>query len=107
VALYTDAGEESVVLGKLTQPVAVSPATVFLAHSGTGTGTVEMVEAVYPQDEYEYYQDVGGELSCRGIERGGSFFLDGKLLLVKGQQIAARTETIDIVITVTDYRKVA
>ncbi len=107
VALYTVSGEESVALGRLTQPVAVSPATVFLPHTGTGTGTLEMVEAVYPQDEYEYYQDVGGELSCRGIERDGAFFLDGKMLLVKGQQIQARTETIDIVITVTGYRKVA
>ena len=107
VALYTLNEEETVVLGKLTQPVAVSPATVFLPHTGTGTGALEMVEAVYPQDEYEYYQDVSGELPCLGIERDGSFFLDGKMLLVKGQQIRARTETIDIVITVTDYRKVA
>ena len=107
VALYTLNGEESVVLGRLTQPVAVSPATVFLPHTGTGGGTLEMVEAVYPQDEHEYYQDVGGELSCLGIEHDGAFFLDGKMLLVKGQQIQAKTETLDIVITVTDYRKVA
>ncbi len=107
VSLYTYSGEEMVALGKLTQPVAVSPATVYLPHHGTGTGTLEMVEAVYPQDEHEYYQDAGGELSCRGIERDGAFFLDGKMLLVGGQQILARTETVDIIITVTDYRKVA
>ncbi len=106
VALYTYSGEEIVSLGGLTQPVAVSPATVYLPHRGTGTGTLEMVEAVYPQDEHEYYQDAGGELSCRGIERDGAFFLDGKMLLVKGQQLLTRTETVDIVITVTDYRKV-
>ena len=106
VALYTYHGEETVSLGTLTQPVAVSPATVYLPHYGTGTGTVEMVEAVYPQDEYEYYQDAGGELACLGIERDGTFFLGGQMMLVKGQQILAQTETVDIVITVTDYRKV-
>ena len=107
VALYTYNGEDIVSLGTLTQPVAVSPATVYLPHHGTGTGTLEMVEAVYPQDEYEYYQDAGGELSCLGIERDGAFFLDGKMLLVKGQQISTSTETVDLVITVTDYRKAA
>ena len=107
VALYTKNGEQTVSLGKLTQPVAVSPATVYLPHPGMGTGTVEMVEAVYPQDEYEYYQDAGGELSCLALERDGAFFLGGQLLLVKGQQILAHTETADVVITVTDYRKVA
>ena len=106
VALYTYHGDEAVALGTLTQPVAVSPATVYLPHYGTGTETVEMVEAVYPQDEYEYYQDAGGELACLGIERDGAFFLAGQMLLVKGQQILAQTETVDIVITVTDYRKV-
>lgn len=107
VALYTYNGDEAVALGTLTQPVAVSPATVYLPHHGTGTGVMEMVEAVYPQDEYEYYQDAGGELSCHGIERDNAFFLDGKMLLVKGQQILAKSETVDVVITVTDYRKVA
>ena len=106
VALYTYNGEESVSLGTLTQPVAVSPATVYLPLYGTGNGTMEMVEAVYPQDEYEYYQDAGGELACLGIERDGAFFLAGQMLLVKGQQILAQTETVDVVITVTDYRKV-
>ena len=67
VELYVEDGEERIVLGSLTQPVAVSPATVYLPHSGTGTGTLDMVEAVYPLDDYEYYQDAGGEL-CRYTE---------------------------------------
>ena len=106
VAFYTQNGEENVALGKLTQPVAVSPATVYLPHHGTGTGTLDMVEAVYPLDEHEYYRDAGGELACLGIERDGSFFVSGKMLIVKGQQITAKSETVDVVITITDYRKV-
>ena len=105
VALYTENEGEYVALGSLTQPVAVSPATVYLPHSGTGTGTLDMVEAVYPLDDYEYYQDAGGELSCLGIERDGSFFVGGRMLIAKGQQILAQSETVDVVITVTDYRK--
>ena len=105
VALYTQNGDALVSLGTLTQPVAVSPATVYLPHQGTGTGTVERVEAVYPLDEYEYYQDAGGVLTCLGIERDGSFFVSGEMLLVKGQQILAQSEIADVVITVLDYRK--
>jgi hypothetical protein len=105
VALYTQDEEENIALGVLTQPVAVSPATVYLPHHTMGEQTLEMVEAVYPLDDYEYYQDAGGELACRGIERDGSFFVGGKLLLVKGQQIQAKSETVDVLITVTDYRK--
>ncbi len=103
VAFYTDSKGEHVLLGMLTQPVAVSAATVFLPHPDPDRGTVE---AVYPQDNYEYLQDVGGELACRGVEHDGSFFVGGRMLLSKGQQIAVKTETVDIVITVTDYRKV-
>ena len=66
----------------------------------------EMVEAVYPLDDYEYYQAAGGELACLGIEKDGAFYVGGQMLLVKGQQILAQTETVDVVITVTDYRKV-
>ncbi len=103
VAFYTVQDGERVLLGSLTQPVAVSAATVYLPHPDPERGTVE---AVYPQDNYEYMQDVGGELSCKGIENDGSFFIGGKLLLSKGQQLAVQTETVDIVITVTDYQKV-
>ncbi len=103
VCFYTEAGEERILLGALTQPVAVSAATVYLPHPDPDRGTVE---AVYPQDDHEYLQDVGGELSCKGIEHDGSFFAGGTLLLSKGQQLAVQTETVDIVITVTDYRKV-
>lgn len=104
VAFYTVDGDERMLLGKLTQPAAVSAATVYLPHPDPARGTVE---AVYPQDEYEYLQDVGGEISCVGIEHGGSFFVGGELLVSRGQRIAIQTETVDIVITVTDYRKVA
>ena len=106
VQFYTYDNDEIVEIGTLTQPVAVSPATVYLPHRGTGTGTVEMVEAVYPLDDYEYYQAAGGELACLGIEKDGAFYVGGQMLLVKGQQILAQTETVDVVITVTDYRKV-
>ena len=106
VALYTQNDGQLIDLGTLTQPVAVSPATVYLPQRGTGAGKMDMVEAVYPLDEHEYYQDAGGELSCFAIERDGSFFVDGKLLLVKGQQVLAQSETVDLIITITDYRKV-
>ncbi len=103
VAFYAEGDGERVLLGTLTQPVAVSAATVYLPHPDPERGTVE---AVYPLDDYEYLQDVGGELSCRGIEQDGSLFVGGTLLVCKGQQIAVQTETVDIVITVTDYRKI-
>jgi len=106
VSFYTYNGEERVTLGTLTQPVAVSPATVYLPPYTIGEGTVEMLEAVYPPDDYEYYQDAGGNLSCLGIERDGNFFISGKMLLTKGQQILAQTESVDILITVLDYQKV-
>jgi len=102
VEFYTEKDGERVLLGALTQPVAVSAATVYLPHPDPEKGTVE---AVYPQDAYEYLQDVGGELSCKGIEHDGSFFVGGQLLLSKGEQLAVKTELVDIVITVTDYRK--
>ena len=102
VAFYTDDGDKRILLGTLTQPVAVSAATVYLPHPDPALGTVE---AVYPQDEYEYLQDVGGELLCKGVEHGGSFFVGGEMIVSKGQQIAVQTETVDIVITVKDYRK--
>ena len=102
VAFYAEENGERVLLGTLTQPVAVSAATVYLPHPDPDRGTVE---AVYPQDDYEYLQDVGGELACKGIEHGGSFFVGGSMLVSKGQQIVVQTEVVDIVITVTDYRK--
>lgn len=105
VALYTYNGDEIVDLGTLNQQVAVSPASVYLPHRGTGGGTVEMVEAVYPLDDYEYYQNAGGELSCLAIERDGAFYLGGKMLLVKGQQISAKTETVDVEIVLVDFYK--
>lgn len=107
LSLYTQNGDGQVALGTLTQPVAVSPATVYLSPRGAGTGSVNMVEAVYPMDEHEYYQDAGGELACLGIEHDGAFFLGGELLVVKGQQILAQSESVDVVITVTGYRKAA
>lgn len=105
VTLYTLAEEEMIPLGTLAQPVAVSPATVYLPHRGTATGSLEMVEAVYPLDGHEYYQDASGELACLAVEHDGAFFVGGKLLVVKGQQILVQTETADVLITVTDYRK--
>ena len=112
VVLYVENGEDLVTLGALTQPVAVSPATVYLPATGSGMSgkTVSMVEAVYipikDYEEYENYQDAGGELACLGIERDGAFFVSGELVLVKGQQILAQSETVDVVITILDYRKV-
>lgn len=103
VAFYTEAQDEIISLGALTQTVAVMPATVHLLHPDPEVGTVE---AAYPLDQYEYLQDGSGILACKGIEHDGSFFVDGKLLLSKGQQIAAKTELADVIIIVTDYRKV-
>ncbi|MBO7342060.1 MAG: hypothetical protein J6U87_05215 [Clostridia bacterium] len=104
VAFYTEADGERVLLGTLVQSVAVSAATVYLPHPDPARGTVE---AVYPLDEHEYLQDVSGELSCMGVENDGALFLGGTLLVCKGQQIAVQTETVDIVITVTDYQKIS
>lgn len=105
VSFYTSNGEERLLLGTLTQPATVSPATVYLPLQNAAGEVTGMVEAVYPQDEYECYQDIGGELACLGIEHEGSFFVAGKMLLVKGQEVAVQTETVDIVITVTGYKK--
>ncbi|MBE6629845.1 MAG: hypothetical protein E7624_03225 [Ruminococcaceae bacterium] len=102
VEFYTADGH--VALGALTQQVATSAATVYLPHPDPEKGTVE---AVYPQDEYEYLLDVSGELSCLGIEREQSFFVGGELLLVKGQEIRVQTETVDLIITITGYKKLA
>ncbi len=102
VEFYTEEG--GILLGALTQQVATSAATVYLPHPDPEKGTVE---AVYPQDEYEYLLDVNGELSCLGIERERSFFVGGELLLLKGQEIRVRSETVDLVIRITDYKKLA
>ena len=102
VDFYTE--EEGVLLGSLTQQVATSAATVYLPHPDPEKGTVE---AVYPQDAYEYLLDVSGELSCLGIERERSFFVGGELLLLKGQELRVRTETVDLIICITDYKKLA
>ncbi len=98
VAFYTEENGNSILLGTLTQPVAVLPATVRLPHLELG-----YVDAVYPEDEHEYLQDAKGVLACKGIEHEGSFFVGGMLLVSKGQQIVVQTETVDIVITVEDY----
>ena len=100
-ALYVDSDGTRVSLGTISEQVLPLAATVYLQDKNG-----QIVEAVYPQDDYEYLQDVSGTLICRGIEHDGSFLLDGKLYLAVDQILSAHTETADFEIRITGIQKV-
>ena len=100
-ALYVQDGDEQILLGTLSQNVAASAATEELYDKNGNR-----VQAVYPQDEYEYLLDVTGVLSCRGLVRDGSFLLGGRMYLANNKTVSVRTETADIEITIKGIEKV-
>lgn len=99
--LYLENDDARVSLGTISEQVLPLAATVYLQDKNGQT-----VEAVYPQDDYEYLQDVSGTLTCRGITHNGAFLLEGKTYLAVDQIVAAYTETADFEIRITSIQKV-
>lgn len=101
VAFTTEHEGERVLLGTLVRDVAASAATEQLRNEEG-----DLVDVVYPEDEYEYLWDVGGELSCEGLMRDGSFLVGGKLYLARNKVVRVQTETADFDIVIKDIAKV-
>ena len=99
--LYVEEGNKRVTLGTVSGQVLPLAATVYLQDKSG-----QMVEAVYPQDDYEYYQDVSGTLSCRGLTHNGAFFLEGEIYLAVDRTVAVSTELADFEIRITGIQKV-
>lgn len=99
--LYLEEGGTRISLGTVSEQVLPLAATVYLQDKNG-----RIVEAVYPQDDYEYLQDVSGTLSCRGLESDGSFLVDGQIYLAVDSTVAVYTETADFEIRITSIRKV-
>lgn len=99
--LYTENDGERIALGALADSVASSAATVDL-YDKNG----KLVQAVYPQDPYEYLLDVAGTILCSGVERNGSFLVGGKMYLAYNKTVFVQTETADFEIVITDIQKV-
>ena len=99
-ALYLKDGEDIISLGTLTQAVSSTAATAYFEN-----GRGEMVDAVYPENQYENLQDIKGTLSCRGIRRDGAFLLGGKIYLAVNQTVEAYTENADFTICITSITK--
>ena len=98
--LYLEQEGVKVSLGTIGEQVLPLAATVYLQDKNG-----QLVEAVYPEDDYEYLQDVTGTLSCRGIEQNGSFLLGGEIYLAVGQTVLAHTEMADFEICITGIQK--
>ena len=99
-AFYTEDNGVRVSLGKLSASPSVSAAVEYM-YDENGN----IVEAVYPEDDYEYLLDVTGLLSCRGILENGSFLLEGKTYLAVNQTIMAYTEKADFEIRIVAIEK--
>ncbi len=97
---YTENEGERLELGTLTGQVAASAARVEL-YDRNG----QLVQAVYPQDPYEYLLDVTGTLKCAGVERDGSFLLGGKMYLAYNKTVVVQTESADFEILITGVAK--
>ncbi len=99
--LYMEEGSRRVTLGTVSEQVLPLAATVYLQDKNG-----QIVEAVYPQDDYEYLQDVSGTLNCRGITHGGAFLLEGEIYLAVDRTVAVSTELADFEIRITSIQKV-
>ena len=99
-ALYTEDNGMRISLGNLSESPSVSAAVEYM-YDESGN----IVEAVYPEDDYEYLLDVTGKLSCRGITQDGSFLLEGKTYLAVNQTIVAYTEKADFEIRIVGIEK--
>ncbi len=101
VAFTVEQEGERILLGTLVRDVAASAATEQLRDKEGN-----LVDVVYPEDEYEYLWDVGGELRCEGLVRDGSFLVGGKLYLARNKTVHVQTETADFDIVIKDIAKV-
>ena len=99
-ALYTESDGVRVSLGYLAETPSVSAAVEYM-YDENGN----IVEAVYPEDDYEYLLDVTGKLSCRGITQDGNFLLEGKTYLAVNQTIVAYSEKADFEIRIIGIEK--
>ena len=99
-ALYTEEDGTYIPLGKLVGSPSVSAAVEYM-YDENGN----IVEAVYPEDHYEYLLDVTGKLSCKGTVENGSFLLEGKTYLALNQTVFAYTETADFEIRIVGIEK--
>lgn len=101
VAFTVEHEGERMLLGTLVRDVAASAATEQLRDEESN-----LVDVVYPEDEYEYLWDIGGELRCEGLVRDGSFLVGGKMYLARNKTVQVQTETADFEIVVKDIVKV-
>ena len=99
-ALYIEDNGMRVSLGMLSESPSVSAAVEYM-YDKDGN----IVEAVYPEDDYEYLLDVTGKLSCRGIVQDGNFLLEGKTYLAVNQTVMAYTEKADFEIRIVNIEK--
>ena len=99
-ALYLEEDGRRVSLGTIAEAPSVSASVVYLPDGEGGT-----VEAVYPEDAYEYLQDVKGTLLCRGVVHDGSFRLEGSTYLAVNQTVKAYTENADFEIRILAIEK--
>lgn len=94
-AVYLDDNGVMVSFGRIAEQPVDHPAVDYLPNQNG-----EMVEAVYPDDDYEYLLDVTGQLSCRGLAKDGSFYLEGKTALTVNQTVSVYTENADFEIRI-------
>ena len=99
---YIEENGEREELGKLSERVSASAATVYLQDASGNT-----VSAVYPESSYEYLLDVSGSLQCRGMMSDGAFLLNGKVFLAVNQTVSVRTERADLEIRVVSISPAA
>ena len=101
VAFTLEDDGERMLLGTLVRDVAASAATEELRDAEGN-----LVDVVYPEDEYEYLWDVSGELRCAGLVRDDTFLVGGKTYLARNKVVAVQTETADLEIVIKDIVKV-
>jgi hypothetical protein len=99
-ALYIEEGGANIALGTLIGSPSVSAAVEYM-YDEDGN----IVEAIYPEDDYEYLLDVTGKLSCKGVTEEGGFLLGGKAHLAVNQTLMAFTERADFEIRIVKIEK--
>lgn len=98
VELYMDHDGDRVSLGTLSRQASTGAATKYLKNNAG-----ETVSAIYyPED----LRSVRGVLSSHGLERDGSFYISGDVLLSVNETVVAYTEHADFEIRITGIEKV-
>ena len=97
--LYIDDDGTRVSLGTIVERYPGAAVEYMIDENGN------TVEVFYPDDKYEYLQDLTGDLSCRGIDQNGNFLLEGKIYLAVNQTVKAYTENADFEIRITAITK--